>query len=209
MKRLPNEEYYDNWLGVQVLRGWQWWGCVTTFRVKETKRGNITRPSRAQIKGAAVLHENANMPPTLYRWPLPSCWGLPLADLNGKPGDKGARVCVPWEQLPSHRAEPRRIEKEERRGTEDNQDRAPDQSKETGRAESLSDTLGCWGGTDQALVSVYRLGLYWGPSPGRRSCECRRTKPQEAFYRKIKKILPCCSSPKDKQLLNYKSGYYV
>lgn len=79
-------------------------------------------------------------------------------------------------------------EKEERRGTEDNQDGASDQTKETGRAGSLSDILRCWGGADQALVSVYRLGLYWGPSPGGRSCECRRTKPQEAFYRKKKKL---------------------
>lgn len=94
------------------------------------------------------------------------------------------------EQLPSHRAEPRRIEKEERRGTEDNQDRAPDQSKETGRAESLSDTLRCW----DALIRPWSLYIDWdctgGPSPGRRSCECRRTKPQEAFTEKNKKNSP-------------------
>lgn len=140
--------------------------------------------------GSCVTWKCKHAPNSFYHWPLTSCWGLPLADLNGKPGDKGAGVCVPWEQLPSHRARPRRVEKEERRGTEDNQDRASDQTKETGRAGCLSDTLVCWGGADQAVVSVYRLGLYWGPSPGGRSCECRRTKPQEAFYRKKKKKIP-------------------
>ena len=56
--------------------------------------------------------------------------------------------------------------------------------------------LGVWvirmdaGDALTGLVSVYRLGLYWGPSPGGRSCECRRTKPQEVFYRKKKKKLP-------------------
>ena len=67
MKRLPNEEYH-NWLRVEILRGWQWWGHVTTFRVKETKRRNITRPSRAQIKftrGQLCHMKMQTCPPTL------------------------------------------------------------------------------------------------------------------------------------------------
>ena len=188
MKRLPNEEYH-NWLRVEILRGWQWWRHVTTFRVKETKRRNITRPSRVQIKFTREQLCHMKMqtcpPPTLSitdPWPPAgaSHWLTSMGSQEIREQGcafHGSSFLV---------TEQGQEEKEERRGTEDNQDGASDQTKETGRAGSLSDILRCWGGADQALVSVYRLGLYWGPSPGGRSCECRRTKPQEAFYRKKK-----------------------
>ena len=63
-------------------------------------------------------------------------------------------MCLPWEQLPSHGAGPRRVEKGERRGTEDNQDNASDETKETGRAGSLSDTHGRWGCTDRPGLCI-------------------------------------------------------
>lgn len=43
-------------------------------------------------------------------------------------------------------------------------------------------------GAGEALTGPWstlcRLGLRWGPCPGGRSSECRRTNPQEALYRK-------------------------
>lgn len=106
-------------------------------------------------------------------------------------------MCLPWEQLPSHRAGPRREEKEERRGTEDNQDSSSDETKETGRAGSLSDTHGCWGPTD----GPWSLNIDWGctedqvqeeghvsveeQSPKRSFTEKKKNLPPAALVQKI------------------------
>ena len=185
MKRLPNEEYYDNWLGVEVLRGWQWWGRVITFRVKETKRRNITRPSRAQVKSTRekLCHVRRQTCPQTLADPWPpagaSHWPTSMGgqEIRGQGcAFHGSSFLVTEQGQEEWRRE---------RGGEQRITRIAHQTKPRRQAE-----LGVWGicmGAGDALtglVSVCRLGLYWGPSPGGRSCECRRTKPQEVFYRK-------------------------
>lgn len=209
MKRLPNEEYYDNWLGVEVLRGWQWWGCVTTFRVKETKRGNMTRPSRAQIKGAAVLHENANMPPTLS---ITDPWPAGASHWQTSMGSQEIREqgCV-FHGSSFLVTEQSQEEQRKKRGGEQRITRIEHQTSLRRQAE-----LGVWviySGDGEALIRPWSLYIDWDctedqvQEEGHVSVE--EQSPKMPFTEKKKKIPPCCSSPKDKQLLNYKSGYYV
>lgn len=96
---------------VQVLRAGNGGVGVTIFRVKETKRGNITRPSRAQIMGSCVT-ENANMPLTLLSLTPTHPAGASHWQTSVGSQEIREQGYAPWEQLPSHRAEPR-IEKEE------------------------------------------------------------------------------------------------
>ena len=81
--------------GVEVLRGWQWWGGVATFRVIGTRRRNIiTRPSKSSnsLPGGSGVTQECKHGPQLFLSLTPDLLlgPLPLANLNWKPGDKGA-----------------------------------------------------------------------------------------------------------------------
>lgn len=89
-------------------------------------------------------------------------------------------------------------------GKHNDQDRASGKTKETGGVRSLSDAHGCWGGTDQFLGTVPRLEMCAEDQVQREGHLSMEEWSPKRLYRK--KPAHLFSRPKDKQLLNCKSG---